>query len=601
MQDVLIISMPVGDLTQPYSSLPTLTAQLRRAGVSTGQTDYGIEFAHYWLAPERLPRLLGLLHGRIGEIDAAGPSGGDWETYVDLKVLASQFARGDRFDRELDRLRDPGIVEDLPGLSGLLRRLGGFQSLVAVAERAVFAPASSFHAAGRDEGTAMIRAPHFLYGDFVAEVVIPTIAADPPRLLGISVTYPRQLYPALVACAAMRRALPGIRIVLGGAYLSTVVETFVERPELRDLWDFVVDGEGESALVGLVKAMAEGGGVEPIPNLIFQQDGTVRRSARQRFEENIHTLATPDFTGLNLDRYFAPEIVFLLPVARGCYMRCTFCAISYATSGYRCRTGPEIVDDIRQVQAQFGKDRATRFNFSIDVMAPKHLHAMATALREANLGISWDAEIRLDSTLRSEIIAQMREAGCKHLRFGLESAVDRVRELMDKRVNIVRVEEILRDCRAQDIKASTMLIVGFPGETEEEARATFAFVHSRSEMIRFFALSVYTVSRGSIIAERPAEFGVALTPRPDRLVQPSWDFTVERGLTTHAARTLAGEFQRRLKSAYPLADEGFSVGIGGSFTFLVADRWSWEESAGPGPRAGVRRRLARRAERARTQ
>jgi anaerobic magnesium-protoporphyrin IX monomethyl ester cyclase len=574
---VQLISMPVGDLTQPYTSLPTLTAQLRRAGVHTEQKDFGIEFARYWLMPSRLPRLLAVLRDRIGEIEARGPSSADWETYVDLKVLAAQFSGRGRPDELLEALRDPAILEDVPRLSRLLRLLGGFQSLIAVAERDAFAPATSFHAATRDQAQRAIRDPHFLYGDFVADALVPEIAADPPSLLGISVTYPRQLYPALVACAAIRRAAPATRIVLGGAYLSTVVETFLERPEVGDLWDFVVDGEGESALVGLVQALAEGGTLERIPNLIYQQDRAPIRSNRQRYEENIHALATPDFTGLNLDSYFAPEIVFLLPVARGCYMRCTFCAISYATSGYRCRTGPEIVGDIRRVQEQFGKCRAAKFNFSIDVMAPKHLDAMATAMAEADLGISWDAEIRLDSTLRSEIIQRMRAAGCKHLRFGLESAVDRVREMMDKRVKIARVEEILRDCRAQDIKASTMLIVGFPGETEQEARETFRFVRDRANVIRFYALSVFTVSRGSIIAERPQDFGVNLRPRPDRFVQPSWDFTVTSGLTTDQARTLAGEFQRRLKEAYPLADEGFSVGIGGSFTFLVADRWSWQE------------------------
>jgi radical SAM superfamily enzyme YgiQ (UPF0313 family) len=574
---VMLVSMPIGDMTQPYTSLPSLTAHLRPAGFDVVQRDYGVDFAHYWSDPSRFPTLMDVLARDIREQESGTLQLDAWEDYVDAKVLESQLQPyAQCLDRTFAELKDEEILGDLWRLAHRLQLLAAYQHVLALVERREFPNRSPFQALSRADGLAFIQNPPQLYRRFIEERVVPDVTAETPDVLGISITYPRQFFPSLVLCAAIRRVLPRTKLVLGGAYFSTVAETLYENPELQRWWDYAVVGEGETALRRLLDVLGGAGDLEDVPNLIFQRNGMVHRPER-RFEEDIHALQTPDFRGLNLDAYLAPRTVFLLPVARGCYMRCTFCSISYATMGYRCRTGETVVQDIRNVQEQVGAVTARSFNFSIDVMAPKHLREMALAISEAKLGITWDAEIRLDRTLTSEIIHLMREAGCQHLRFGLESAVDRIRELMDKRIQIDRVREILADCRREGIKASTMLIVGFPGETEAEAEQTFRFVYDNNDLIRFFALNVYTVSRGSIIASNPELFGITLSPMGKRLVQPSWDFTVDEGIPTNRARELATEFRHRLLERYPLADEGFSVGIGGAFTFLVCERWSWEE------------------------
>lgn len=572
---LMLFSMPMGDMTQPYTAMPTLTGQLRPRGIDVVQRDYGIEFAHYWSSPARARELMDQLRDAIQAGETGQLAADAWEDYVDLKILAAQLAPHiDHLDAALGELKRPELLDDLPRLSLRLRLLTAYQNLIGFVERRALS-AGSFQALSVAAGVALIERPPPLYHRFIDDHLLPDLLATAADAIGISITYPRQLYPSLVACAAIKRARPELPIVLGGAYLTTVIETFQQRPELQRWWDYCVRGEGETALFRLLEALAGRGTLDDVPNLVYHAGGEVKRSARLH-DEDIHALETPDFCGLNIDRYLAPQPVFLLPVARGCYMRCTFCSISYATQVYRCRTGSEIVEDIRNVQRQFGPG-ARNFNFSIDVMAPKHLTDMAQSIIDSGLDIAWDAEIRFDRTLRSEIISLMKQAGCQHLRFGLESAVDRIRERMDKRITMDRVNEILDDCRRENIKASAMVIIGFPGETEAEARQTFQFLHDNNDRIRFFALNVYTVSRGSVVAARPSDFGVMLAIRRDRLVQPSWDFTILDGIPTRRARQLVGEFRTRLMEPYPLADEGFSVGIGGAFTFLVTSRWTWDQ------------------------
>jgi anaerobic magnesium-protoporphyrin IX monomethyl ester cyclase len=578
--NLYLFSMPLGDLTQPYTSLPSLTGHLRPRGINVTQRDFGIDFAHYWAHPDRFPKLCEGLSNAVLEVEERPVTTGEWEDYVDLKILERQIAPfKDCLYASLKQLQAPEIVEDVWTLSKLLRLMTAYQSLLSFTERQAFFPMATFQALSREGGVSAIEHPPELYGRFLSEFMLPKIKEAAPDLIGITITYPKMLYPSLVACAALKRSFPQVPIVLGGAYFSTVAETIHERPELQPYWDFAINGEGETALTRLLEVLdggGAGGSLAEVPNLIYQEEGAVRRSVKHH-DEDLPALNTPDFRGLNLEEYFAPQTVFLLPVARGCYMRCTFCAVSYATQVYRCRSGEQIVQDIKTLQEQFGVERARHFSFSIDVMAPKHLNQMAQALYDAKLDVVWDAEIRFERSLRSEIISLMAASGCRHLRFGLESASDRILGLMDKHIDIKRVREILEDCRREGIKASTMVIIGFPGETEAEATETFRFIYDNNDKIRFYTLHVYTVSRGSIIEHRPEDFGVQVTLRDDRLIQPSWDFKILRGIPTARARELAGEFRLKLLERYPLADEGFSVGIGGAFTFLVSARWKWED------------------------
>jgi len=568
---VLLVSPPTGDLTQPYTALPALTAHLRARGIEIAQRDLGIEQANYWAQSGRTAVLLQDLQEAL----SVDPRTGGWEDYVDLNVMASLLMpHADDLASFLGQLRAADVVEDIPELSYLLRLLASYQGLLSLAERLAFGEGSSFQELTVPEAmTALTRPPRVL-AEFLHEIAEPAFAAMQPGIVGISITYPRQLYAGLLICQLVRDVLPGTKVVLGGAYLSTIAETFIGRSELTPLWDYAVSGEGETAFYELCKAIEAGDEtVEHIPNLIFMRDGRMIQS-RHHLDEDLNALETPDFDGLNLEDYFSPAPVFLMPVARGCYMRCTFCSISYATRKYRARRAELVVEDIKQIKERHG---GRYFNFSIDVMAPAHLAEMATAFENAQLDVLWDAEIRFDRALRQETIATMARAGCRHLRFGLESAVDRIRERMDKRIEIARVREILQNCRDQDIKASTMVIIGFPGETEEEAEETYRFLSENNDKIRYFTLHVYTVSRGSIIEQQAEAFGVRLHMRPDRMVQPSWDFDILEGLTTRQAHALAADFGNRLTEAYPLAEEGFSVGIGGAFTFLVSARWTFDD------------------------
>jgi anaerobic magnesium-protoporphyrin IX monomethyl ester cyclase len=568
---VLLVSPPTGDMTQPYTALPALAGHLRARGIEILQRDFGIEHANYWAQAGRTAVLLQDLQDAL----LMDPRDGGWEDYVDLNVMAGLLTpHANDLAAELGRLRADNVVDDMAALSHLLRILASYQGLLSLTERRAFGEGSSFQELTVPEAMQALANPPRVHTDFLRDVAAPALTELRPEIVGISITYPRQLYPALLTCQLVRTILPGTRVVLGGAYLTTIAETFTGRPELNPLWDYVIVGEGETAFYELCHAVESGStDVSGVPNLLFRREGRVI-SSTGHVDEDLNALETPDFAGLDLAAYFSPTPVFLLPVARGCYMRCTFCSISYATRKYRARQADLVVNDIKQLKAQHG---VRHFNFSIDVMAPAHLAQMSEAFERAELDVVWDAEIRFDRALSQETISSMRRAGCRHLRFGLESAVDRIRERMDKRIDIARVREILGNCRDQDIKASAMIIIGFPGETREEAEETYQFLCDNNDKIRYFALHIYTVSRGSIIEQRAEDFGVRLHMRPDRMVQPSWDFDILEGLTTPQAQELAADFRNRLTEYYPLAEEGFSVGIGGAFTFLTSARWTFSQ------------------------
>src|SRR5690606_38234365 len=82
-------------------------------------------------------------------------------------------------------------------------------------------------------------------------------------------------------------------------------------------------------LLRLCEALDAGGDLSAVPNLIYRDGETIRVTERKE-PAKIGALPQPDFDGLPLDRYLAPELALPLLTARGCYFgKCAFCNVGY--------------------------------------------------------------------------------------------------------------------------------------------------------------------------------------------------------------------------------------------------------------------------------
>lgn len=188
-----------------------------------------------------------------------------------------------------------------------------------------------------------------------------------------------------------------------------------------------------------------------------------------------------------------------IKVQDGCNQFCTYCIIPYARGRVRSRRPEDVLEEVRRL-AESGCQEVVLTgihlsSYGVDLEEGQNLLALIRAIHAVD-GIR---RIRLGSLEPGIITEEFAEAiaalpkVCPHFHLSLQSGCDTVLERMNRRY---RSEEYKEKCRllrrVYDRPAlTTDVIVGFPGETEEEFEASWAFV----EEVNFFETHIFKYSR----------------------------------------------------------------------------------------------------------
>jgi len=370
----------------------------------------------------------------------------------------------------------------------------------------------------------------------------------------------------------VRERWPHSRVVLGGAAVTNFHRTFRAHPELFTLVDGVVLGDGETALGEIVTRLEQGRELAGVPNLLCRVAGEV--VAGPSHEEDLAALPTPDYDGLPLAAYLVPEPTLIVPVSRGCtWGRCGFCNFDALRCSYRERPVEQIATDLGTLQERHG---ATAFYLSGNTVRPATLARLADALLATGQSYRWVVELRLDRGHKAETFQAMYRAGCRSVLFGLESASQRVQDLMNKGYQVDWFPTILAAAAGAGLRVGIESFIGFPGETAAEAAQTARFLVEHREEIAFFTLGTFVLDPNSIVARRPAEYGVEVAGPP---VADTFARYLPFRQTGDAART-EEEIQQQNRELYdqlaeffPYTRERFGQGIGGPDPMLYAMRY----------------------------
>lgn len=188
-----------------------------------------------------------------------------------------------------------------------------------------------------------------------------------------------------------------------------------------------------------------------------------------------------------------------IKVQDGCNQFCTYCIIPYARGRVRSRRPEDVLEEVRRL-AESGCQEVVLTgihlsSYGVDLEEGQNLLALIRTIHAVD-GIR---RIRLGSLEPGIITEEFAEAiaalpkVCPHFHLSLQSGCDTVLERMNRRY---RSEEYMEKCRllrrVYDRPAlTTDVIVGFPGETEEEFEASRAFV----EEVNFFETHIFKYSK----------------------------------------------------------------------------------------------------------
>ncbi len=553
---VMLVFPPDWYPSEPYLSLPTLTAVLRAAGHQVVQKDVNLEMYDWFFSGDFLRRVLKKVPQQLERLRRISKKREleEWETETQLALcdltrdrMADLTEKAEKAKR-IVRTQEFYEADKLEWAINVFREVTAAISLVYAPARICMPPMEtdlSYKVFMSSEVLDAVQdAQVNVYRDVFERLLRPAIEAERPDVIGLSIVLQQQLFSTMTFCALIKEHFPKVHVTIGGNTVTRLRDVLPGKPDLFALFDSAVIYEGETAFLQLVEAVASGRDLAGIPNLIYRDAAGIKTSTLT-YAEDMSTLPPPDFVGLPLEKYFVPDRILPYLATRGCYWgRCEFCDHGEGyTAGYRTKKLEQIIDELRTLKATY---RTKYFHFTDESYPPALFRKLTRKLNETHLDLIWTTHMRFEKSLLDEMVWDDAAAsGCRYLHFGFESGNERVLKLMDKATTGDVIRRSLELSSKVGIWNHVMGFFGFPGETREEALSSIRFLDDNRELVHSIGFGTFDLSRHTPVAKNPEKFGV--TP----YINPEWDlaldyyYTVREGLSVEEAERVFEEFERQ--------------------------------------------------------
>lgn len=281
---------------------------------------------------------------------------------------------------------------------------------------------------------------------------------------GINITFDSQLAIAILFADAIKEKFPNAVVCTGGGFINSFVESTDSMGPLGMHFDLVCNGEGE-ALIWHFKHYGCNA---------YRKNGTKACyvKASDLCKEKL-CVYPPKIEKEQLEKYFSPSYIMPLRFTYQCYWgKCKFCTDK---EYHACLSNK--YDFERMIDFCVNNDSIEGIYFLDSAIPANVLKKFCKELIEKKCSIRWGTNSRFDKVFNDEdFIKTLAEAGCKFIKFGLESGSQRVLDLMQKGTKLENAREIINLCRKYGILVHTYIMFAYPGEQKEDRDKTIEFL-----------------------------------------------------------------------------------------------------------------------------
>lgn len=197
-------------------------------------------------------------------------------------------------------------------------------------------------------------------------------------------------------------------------------------------------------------------------------------------------------------RLTTPKHYAYLKISEGCNRRCAFCAIPIITGNHQSRPMEDIVAEVEYLVSQGVKEfqiiAQELTYYGVDIYGERRIAQLVRTIADIK-GVKW---VRLhyaypkDFPMELLDVMNEKENVCKYLDIALQHVATNVLKNMSRHIDSKQTYDLITEFRKRvpGIHIRTTLMVGFPGEGEEEFQELLDFVRwAKFERMGAFAYS----------------------------------------------------------------------------------------------------------------
>jgi anaerobic magnesium-protoporphyrin IX monomethyl ester cyclase len=288
---VMLIFPPDWFPSEPYLSLPSLTAVLRQAGHQVIQKDINLEMWDWYFSEDFLKKVLRRVPQQLDRLRKLAKKREleEWEQDLQLTLCDLTRQRIDDLIKKAEKAKAIIRGEVFYEIDQLEWAIHVFREVTSVISM-VYAPARICMPPMETDLSYKVFVSHEVmdavndtqvnvYRDVFEQLVKPAIEAEQPDVVGISIVLQQQMFSSMTFCALIKQHFPHIHVTIGGNTVTRLRDVLPQSP-LFQYFDSAVVYEGETAFVQLVSAVGAKRSLADVPNTIYKDATGVHVSRR---------------------------------------------------------------------------------------------------------------------------------------------------------------------------------------------------------------------------------------------------------------------------------------------------------------------------------
>jgi len=346
----------------------------------------------------------------------------------------------------------------------------------------------------------------------------------------------RQIEDLIVATQVAKRVRPELPVIFSGWQASMAAEANLGEPTL----DYCTVGMAETTLPELVAALANGGDVRQVAGVAYKENGSVKITEPRPFNKNLDDFPN-GWDKVDLDWYIGRDNgrcqqmiagidrAINYTASRGCHGKCRFCHITALFErGWFGHSDERVLGDMERLIKEYGVQGFDFHDSNFFTNKPR-ARRLVQGMIDRKLNIVWRTSVRVDQmlTYEDDLMAAIRESGCKELAIGGESGSKRIMDLIDKEITPAMVRECSERVLKYNIHPVYSLMVGFPDEKKwQDTKMTLRYMAELKELAPDADMSYfyYTPFPGTPMYDWAHQFGLPYAKRlSDFLIYSPYD------------------------------------------------------------------------------